>query len=293
MKIYNLLPLLLDCMERWDKKPARQDFLESYYEPNSNLIGVLVDDKGSDFYSVLEDLNWDLYRKEVLALDPKREEERVKTQIRNIERLFGLSLSGEVVLFGAFTCMDGYARFDRGHHRVFLGVDESHGRGAYLDILISHELTHVVRESREEVWRGFGLSPQMTHDEFTQNLPVIEHLMGEGFSCVISEILVPGEPPWNYAYQTQESLAQVLEHGPAMDRRIKEEIAHIDGDYGRLYNPKNYGKNMPAFSHYVWAWQWAKRLLKEHAGSDVGKLVSLCSKEFISHAMKFNLERIE
>src|SRR6201999_3644761 len=115
--------------------------------------------------------------------------------------LMGFKLEGEAILMGAFTAMDGYARFDRGTHRVFLGVDESHGRGRYLDVLIAHELTHVGRESRPEVGAGFGLNPRRTQAEVTESQPVVEHLMGEGFSCAVSELVVPGEPAWVYAYQ--------------------------------------------------------------------------------------------
>lgn len=205
---------------------------------------------------------------------------------RKVEKLFGFELLGDVVLMGAFTAMDGYARFDRGSHTVFLGVDESHGRGQYLDILFTHELTHVARESRPEVWEGFGLNPKMTQEEFTESQPVIEHLMGEGFSCAVSEILVPGQPLWNYAYQSKDSLAQVLEHGPRLDQMIRKELQKADGDYGRLY------RIQPVFSHYVWAWQWVKGLIHQFAGGDPKKLVSRCSKDFMDHAMVFRLTKV-
>ena len=291
MKIHNFLPLFSECLARWEKRPTLAQFTAAYYEPTSRLLGILFDDDAGDFYSCLEDLNWDLYRAETLGLDPFKEEQRALNHLQDIERLFGFQLQGDIVLFSSFSGMDGYARFDRGTHRVFLGVDESHGRGAYLDVLETHELTHVARESRPGVWEGFGLSPKMTHDEFTENQPVIEHLMGEGFSCAISEILVPEQKPWAYAYQTEDSLALVYEHGPAVDREIKAELSlGLDGDYGRLYNSKRYGRGMPGFTHYVWAWQWAKAVLKDLADNDPRKLVGQCSKNFLEHAMEFELK---
>jgi hypothetical protein len=294
MNVHNHLPLLLDCLRRWTERPRREQFLAEYFDPISKLVGVIFEDRGRDFYGVLEDLNWKTYRDEALTLDPPAEEARLRAHIASVEALFGFKLEGEAVLFGAFTCMDGYARFDRGSHRVFLGVDESHGRGRYLDVLLTHELTHVARESRPEVWRGWGLDPAMTHDQFTETQPVIEHLVGEGFSCAVSERLVPDEDPWTYAYQTEDGLARILAHGPAYDRAIHAEIrkSNEDGDYGRLYNPKLYAPGMPPLGHYAWAWQWVKSLLARRAGGDPRKLVAVCSKELIEDALAFRLEKI-
>ncbi|MGZ3698260.1 MAG: hypothetical protein ACXWP5_09005 [Bdellovibrionota bacterium] len=295
MKVHNALPHFLECLRRWETAPSAETFVREYFEPLRPLIGVVFDEDGEDFHSVISDLNWKVYRHEALKLDPEREETRLRRAIAQVEALFGIPLAGDAVLFSAFHCMDGYARFDEGTHRVFLGVDESHGRARYLDVLITHELTHVVRESRHAVWKGFGLDPMMTHDDFTETLPVIEHVFGEGFSCAVSEILVPGEDPWHYAYQSEDSLAQVLEHGPAVDAAIKKEILSDckkpgSGDYGRLYNPRLYGRGMPGFTHYVWGWKWACAVIRDLGGGDPRKVVERPSSEFLEHALAFKLD---
>jgi hypothetical protein len=203
--------------------------------------------------------------------------------LAQVENLFGFKLAGDIFIIGAFAGMDGYARFEKGSHRVFLGVDESFERGKYLDVLITHELTHVARESRPEVWEGWGLNPKMTNSEFTDSQPVIEHLVGEGFSCVVSEILVPGGGAWNYAYQDPDSFHRVLLNAKLMDKAIHAEIRDPNGDYGNLYGIR------PSLAHYVWAWQWVKQLLATRFGNDPRKLVVVCSKEFIPDALEFQL----
>ena len=279
MKIHNRLPLLIECLKRWEKCPNEAVFEREYARPMEETAGDFFE----DFHGVLANLNWSAYRNEALKLDPEAEEARLKRHLHAVENLFGFPLVGEVNLLGAFTAMDGYARFDRGSHQVFLGVDESHGRGRYLDVLIVHELTHVARESRPEVWEGWGLNPKMTQSEFTNSQPVIEHLMGEGFSCAVSEILVPGEKLWSYAYQTPESLEAVQQRAKDLNRMIHQELRHPDGDYGHLYRIR------PAFAHYVWAWQWVKHLLKTKE-SDPKKLVSRCSKDFLEDALAFEFK---
>lgn len=291
MKLTNHLPLLLECLRRWESRPSLPVFRDEYWALISPQVGVVFDEIPTGLWQVLLGLDWERYRAETLTLDPAAEEARLRRSRDKVEQLFGLTLAGEAILFGAFTCMDGYARFDGGEHRVFLGVDESHGRGAYLDVLMTHELTHVVRETRPAVWEGWGLSPRMTHDEFVENLPVIEHLANEGLACVVSELLNPGEDPWHYAYQEEDGLAEVLLHAAALDQGVHEELrAGPDGDYGRLYGRRRYGRPLPSFAHYVWAWQWMKHVLHDLCGGDVRALVERCSKDWVQDALTWRLE---
>lgn len=289
MRIHNFLPLLHECLADWVSPPEAAEFARRYHAPMAGALGGVFGD-GEEMHSIIRDVEWDTYRAEALRLDPVAEEARVRRHLADVERLVGFELSGDIILFGAFESMDGYARFEEGSHRVFLGVDESHGRGRYLDVLITHELVHVAREARASVWEGFGLSPRMTNREFTNSQPVIEHLAGEGFSCTVSELLVPGEDPWHYAYQEDRAgLERVLAHGAAVDRVVREELRDPDGDYGRLYSPASYRPRLPVFAHYVWAWQWTRRLLREGFGGDVSAMVGACSREWIEDALTFEL----
>ncbi|MBI3542340.1 MAG: hypothetical protein HY075_03585 [Deltaproteobacteria bacterium] len=265
MRVHNYLPDLLDALKRWERKPASCQVAE-YLRPMEQLLAPL-------------------------ALDPAYEEARLKKSIDAVERCLGITLTGDAVLFGAFTTMDGYARFDHGKHCVYLGVDESHGRGAYLDILVAHELAHVAREPLPEIWAGFGKTPDMSHDEFTENLPVIEHLMGEGFSCVVSELLNPREDACHYVYQTEDGLSRVLEHGPAVDRAIHKILKDPKGRYQSLYNTRLYRPELPLYAHYVWAWLWVTRLLEEKAGGNPRILLNMPSHELVEHALKFKLPK--
>lgn len=299
MKIVNELPKLLECLKTWPTTPTRADYDQMYGKPLEPWLKPMLEDFWARFsggpYETLKALDWAAYRKVAIALDPASEEARLRRQMEGVEKLLGFQLEGEAVLFGSFTMMDGYARFDRGKHRVFLGCDESHHEGKYLDVLYSHELTHVIRESRPAVWEGWGLSPKMTHDEFVENLPVVEHLANEGFSCVVSEILNPGERPWSYAYQTEASLQSILENTKSVDRAIHAELKKSlkDGDYAFLYDVTRYQPVVPRFAHYVWAWQWVKSEVRARGNGDMKegarKFVGTCSKEMVESALAFEL----
>ena len=289
VKIYNFLPILTECVRRWEKPPGASDFIQNYFEPMKHKIDDVFDD-GATMHRVLSGLDWAQYRGELLSLDPAREEARVRKHLEDVEKLFGFELEGEIVLFGAFGTMDGYARFERGSHRVYLGVDESDTRTEYLDILEVHELTHVARESRSEVWLGWGLDPKMTHDEFVEAQPVVEHVFGEGFSCAISEMLVPSDQPWRYSYQDEASYKKIRLNAAAVDTTVHSEIsAGKEGDWGALYNATNYKPRLPLFTHYLWGWEWARHLIRDRAGGDPSKLINLCSKDLVADALSFRL----
>lgn len=246
--------------------------------------------RGSGFFEAIRELDWQLFRSETLSMDPEREEARVRRHIQSVEAQTGVELRGEALLFGSFGMMDGYARFDQGSHLVYLGVDESFKHPSYLDVLITHELTHVARETQGSVWAGHGLPLVCSHDQFTENQPVIEHLFGEGFSCTVSEILNPGLSPWLYAYQTEAGWDQIRNSAQAIDKRIREELKlGLEGDYGRLYNTGLYSDPVPLYSHYVWAWQWVKSIVARVGRGHPKELVSRCSAEWLPDAMTFSL----
>lgn len=286
MKVLNSLSILKSCLERWETLPDESDFIRHYAQPMAHYAGDMFMTWGVPFDSEAE---WTRYRDEALYLDPAFEEKRVRHWISEMQKLLGFELQGEVLLCGAFEAMDGFARFERGNHKVFLGVDESHRLGPYLDILESHELTHVTREQRPEVWTGWGLDPKMERHVYLQSMPDIEHLFSEGIACAISEVLVPGQDPWKYCYQTEETFRYIISNAKAVDREIRKELSSPHGDWSRWYNGSRYNPEMPDYAHYVWAWIWIRTLLRERAGCSPKKLIGICSKDLIENALSFEL----
>ncbi len=69
-------------------------------------MAAVADRFFTGFSDVILDLNWESYRTEALRLDPVNEEKRLLGHLKDVERLMGFSLEGEVILCGAFTAMD-------------------------------------------------------------------------------------------------------------------------------------------------------------------------------------------
>lgn len=296
LKIYNQLEFFLNCLNKWKNPPSEDQFVQEYLSPQEGLMAPLLDDfkhiRGKPFYEFVQGIDWKKYRNHALKLDPQKEEKRVRSHAQAVEKSLGVNLKGEVVLFGAFTLMDGYARFDKGSHRVFLGVDESFDDDVYLNILMTHELTHVARESQPSVWEGFGLNIQMSHDEFQSRQPVVEHLFSEGFSCVLSQILNRTQSIWRYTFQTQKHLKHVFQHGDYVDKIVHEELQKTEGDYGLLYDESRYTPANVHLVHYIWAWEWVKELLRTVGKNDPKNLLKVSSAAWKKHALSFKLPKV-
>lgn len=292
MRITNLLPLQLKCIQSWTKQPTLEQFRDEFYSqvrPQFEAAFGTVDVVFEHIRSI--PFPWETYRKQALELDSNREIRRLQSHLERVQDFFKVKLEGEIVLFVMFSHMDGYARFDEGTHRVFIGLTSHNTAGPYYDILETHELTHVARESRPYTWTSWGLNPKATHDEFVEQQPILEHLFGEGFSCAISEVLNPGKSPWGYVYQSEKDLALILKNGESVSRVIheelkKDEMVPSEADYHRLYQSSSYQPPLPIFAHYVWAWSWVKSLLKIKTPEE---LLSISSKDLRESALAFRL----
>ncbi len=129
---------------------------------------------------------------------------RAARTVEKVESFFGRPLDADLVLMAGFGRIDGYARFERGRHVVYIGIDYPEPADHYLDLIIAHEVGHVVREGDPATWKALGLDIDMTHDEFTERCPFEEHMLGEGLSTALSEAIYPGHAPHEYLYFTPE-----------------------------------------------------------------------------------------
>ncbi len=294
MKIINLLPIQIECLKRWETIPTLEVFQNELFQKVRPYFEEAFG-TAEEIYEYLKDpnLNWETYRSQALRINEERELKRIQDNMLKVENFFQLKLEGEIVVFAMFHYIDGYARFDKGTHRVFIGLSTEHENDHYYDILETHELTHVARESRGETWQGWGIPSNLSNDDFVESQPVLEHLFGEGFSCLISQILNPGFPEWEYVYQTQESFEMILKHAHEVNRVMHEQIKleeskPEEADYFKLYHSEHYNPPLPLFTQYVWAKAWVEKLSKEKSPQE---LLTRCSLDFRSHALDFKLTR--
>ncbi len=220
MRVHDLLPSFERFVARVesalapgepDGPPAhsgrRADLLraleEEYVAPNRALLAPLLADWEAwsrPFARTLESFDPAQGRRAIEASRRRGYPERARRAIEAVERFFGRALAGDMALIAGFGRLDGYARFDRGRHVVYIGVDYPEEADHYLDLIVAHELGHVVREGDPRTWEALGFSIDMSHEEFTERCPFEEHMIGEGLSTALSEAIFPGHGAHEYLF---------------------------------------------------------------------------------------------
>ncbi len=211
---------------------------------------------------------------------------RARGTLRAVELFFDARLEGDLVLFGGFGRMDGYARFDRGKHVVYRGLaydgglagtDTSEG-DRYFDILIAHELGHVVREGRGDVWEAYGERPDMTHDEFVERVPFEEHMLGEGLSTALSEAIYPGAGTAAYLYYEPGEMAWCEAHEKEIAATLRP-LYGTRGEHYAFYAEDAVAPGSPERVPYYWGYRLVKNALA--AGSDLRTLFASSAADLL------------
>lgn len=178
----------------------------------------------------------------------------VSTLVQRIERFFGAELPGELVLIPSFDEVDGFARYDRGHHTVMLGIDFPGASLDYLRALTAHELSHVYRDHSPRVW-GFLGKPiaEVTRDEYLEATSGREHLVSEGLATLTSQAIFPDVSPVDHHYYDADEWAWCLEHAAEIEQALARCLQMNDPDPWKFYRPGSAGPGSPSRTHYYWA----------------------------------------
>jgi hypothetical protein len=195
-----------------------------------------------------------------------------------VERFFGRPLDADLVLLAAFGWIDGYARFERGKHVVYVGADYPEPADHYLDLIIAHEVGHVVREGDPATWTALGLSIDMTHDEFTERCPFEEHMIGEGLSTALSEAIHPGLPLHEYLYFTEEQFAWCRAYAKDIAQALRRFRGTSEQHYS-LYGRDTITPGSPERTQYFHGWMAVRKLVQ--SGHDLRALFRMPAAEIL------------
>ena len=194
-----------------DRTHRLMRLLETHYlEPNRELLGPLLHDWehwARPLGNTLDGLDLGQAKEAIATAKRRGYPDRAEATLAAVERRFGRTLRGEMVLMAGFGRADGYARFEHGSHCVYIGLDYPEPEDHYLDLIIAHELGHVVREGDARTWAALDLPAVMAHEEFQERCPFEEHMIGEGLSTALSNAIYPGHGRGEVLFFTPEQLA--------------------------------------------------------------------------------------
>lgn len=300
MRVHDLMPSFERFVERaaadvgpGAEGPAAQaarkfDLLAAleaeYIGPNRAVLAPLLADWehwSRPFTQTLESFDVATARRAIGAARRRGYPSRAAKTAAEVERFFGRTLDADLVLIAGFGRLDGYARFERGRHTVYIGADYPEDEDHYLDLIIAHEVGHVVREGDPRTWRALGLEIDMTHEEFQERCPFEEHMIGEGLSTALSEAIFPGHAPREYLYFTDEQYAWCAAHEAEIEAGLRAFRGTSEAHYG-LYARDAIAPGSPERTQYYWGHAVARKLVL--GGAALTKLFETPAREILARA---------
>ncbi len=161
---------------------------------------------------------------------------RARSTLARFAEVAGAQPDCDVVLLAGLRRPEGYSRFDEGRNTIFLGLDHASNLqfDDHLELILSHELTHAVRDPTPEVLADYDGWPEMTHDDFVERHPFREHLVSEALATAVSELAYPGKPEWRYIYFTADDHRWCETHRRPIADRMRRALADAE-DYDTFY----------------------------------------------------------
>jgi HPt (histidine-containing phosphotransfer) domain-containing protein len=164
------------------------------------------------------------------------------------------TLPGEIHLVPSLGHTDGFARYDRGAHTVYLGIDHPDADLAYLQALTAHELSHVIRDHRPATWAHLGKPLQhITRREYLDAATNEEHLVSEGLATLFSQHVFPEIDARTHHFYDPIEWAWITANLDEIDRALIEELNAHDPDVWSFYGEGRVSPGSPGREQYYWA----------------------------------------
>lgn len=186
----------------------------------------------------------------------KRAEDFIKRApdfLAKIESEVGELKNGELRLGPSLMQFDGFARFDQGYSTVWFGVDHPDGDLDYLQALLAHELSHVYRESHEEVFSHTGKKPtELSRPEYLDQMTAREHIVSEGLATLFSQVIFPEIPVRLHHFYYDHEMKWCLENIPTIEAAIVR-CLKTDQEVWKFYKDDVIAPGSPSRTHYFWS----------------------------------------
>jgi hypothetical protein len=261
--------------------------LETHYvQPSRTLLAPLLQDWehwAGSLAGTLGTLELGRAREAIATAERRGDPGRAEATLAAVERKFGRKLEGELVLMAGFGRADGYARFEHGTHCVYIGLDYPEPADHYLDLIIAHELGHVVREGDPRTWAALGLPASMAHETFQESCPFEEHMIGEGLSTALSNAIYPGHERHELLFFTPAQLAWCEAHDEVIGSAIRRFYGTAEEHY-RLYAPDAVAPGSPERTQYYAGYRAIESLVQR--GHDLNALFETPARRILELAGK-------
>lgn len=210
--------------------------------------------------------------------------ERAEAVLDRVQELTERRPDCDVVLLAGLRRPEGYSRFDRGRNTVFLGLDHpgSLKHPDHFEVILSHELTHALRDPCPEVQADYGGWSDMSHDEFVARYTFREHLVSESLATAMSERAYPRKEERRYVYFDPEAFAWCDQNRELIARRMLQALERGE-DYRTFYAEGSVSPDSPDCCDYYFGFHLGRFALERERP---GELLRLPARAFLARFLE-------
>ena len=238
--------------------------------------------------------------KRIGGVDPTT---RAHSAVARFAEVAGVQPDCDIVLLAGLRRPEGYSRFDEGRNTIFIGLDHASNLqfDDHLELILTHELTHAVRDPAPAVLADYDGWPEMTHDDFVERHPFREHLVSEALATALSELAYPRRPEWRYIYFSRDDHAWCESHRREIAQRMRRALADAE-DYDTFYSRGSVTPDSPDccdyyfglhFGRFALGRETAEGLLRAPCTEVLARLLEPFLAEFVEATPTVAVSRAE
>lgn len=198
---------------------------------------------------------------------------RAEAILERVAEVTGQRPDCDVVMLAGLKRPEGYSRFDRGRNTVFLGIDHpaSLRYPDHFEVILSHELTHALRDPLAVIQADYGGWPDMNHDEFVSRYTFREHLVSESLATAMSERAFPRKEERRYVYFDAEAWQWCEENRDLIARRMQQALERGE-DYRTFYSEGSVSPDSPDCCDYYFGFHLGRYALSRETPAELLRL---------------------
>lgn len=248
VELLNLVPKFLDFYQMANKSDIDKEKRWTLWEKYYNFAAIPPGEEGKTIARNLLDGAWNTYSEHLIMLENWEPNlEKVKEYLTKVKKLLGYDqpINLVVVYFvGGFENNPFVAPYDENRLALCLPIENGES-----DILLSHELTHIVHSH----------TANLTSDwERTIGSTILQ----EGLATQVSRFLVPGEPTELYIEHTKEWLKSCYENKSDIITGILPYLEDSSSEVVTMFTFGNGTTNREREAYFV-GWEIVQYLLGE------------------------------
>jgi hypothetical protein len=270
IEVVNLVPKFLFFFQMANKPDIDEEIRWTLWQEHYNFAAVPPGDEGKKLARNLLDAAWESYAEHLSFIEKwKHSQDKVSQYLTKVKKLLGYEQPIHLVVVyfvGGFENNPFVAPYDQERLALCLPIENGDS-----DILLSHELTHIVHSQTAKLTAGWERTIAST-------------ILQEGLATQVSKFLVPGHPDEFYLEHKKGWLQSCKENRAAIMNGIYPYLQDSSSKAVTTFTFGNGTTNHEREAYYA-GWEFVSLLLAQ--GVTFKEMASVQEKDIPSYVREF------